>query len=321
MAKNHNTGQEPVLICDKCDFTAPHKILLQNHIRHKHDIDKQRQCPCCDFKTAHSQKLCIHIDNHHPEYDEKKFPCEKCGKSFIYESSLKQHVNLRCKFSYFVKNVRNKKRQQKKSFKSNVNCDYCSEILNGGNQIQIHYKKVHPNKPIILDGIDKFQCTYCKAFFFSKINLERHSYLKHGEESGKKICKKCSAPFSIQHKCRKENSKLHSYPCDNCDMKFTSKDNLKSHVLSVHEKRLDYACEHCGKRCPTLKVLDGHVKQTHTQNVKCEICDKKVSNPIALRRHKVFVHKETKGAWLCVECPKSAFFSKSTFDKHMKSKH
>jgi Zn finger protein HypA/HybF involved in hydrogenase expression len=61
---------------------------------------------------------------------------------------------------------------------------------------------------------------------------------------------------------------------------------LKSHVLSVHKKRLDFACEHCGKRWPTLKVLEGHVKQTHTQNVKCEICDKKISNPIELRRAK-----------------------------------
>ena len=58
-----------------------------------------------------------------------------------------------------------------------------------------------------LDSIDKFQCSYCKAFFFSKLNLERHSHLKHGKEpdAGKKFCKKCSAPFSNQHKCQKEN--------------------------------------------------------------------------------------------------------------------
>ena len=212
-------------------------------------------------------------------------------------------------------------RKQNSKKKSNVKCDYCSEILNGGNLIQRHYRRVHPNKPIILDGIDKFQCSYCKAFFFTKLNLERHSHLKHGKEPevGKKFCKKCSAPFSIQHKCQKENGKVKNYPCDNCHTTFASKDNLKGHVLSVHEKRLDFACEHCGKRCPTLKVLDSHMKQVHTQNVKCEICDKKISNPIELRRHRVFVHKETKGAWLCAECHKSAFFSKSTFEKHMKT--
>ena len=28
MAKNHNTGKEAELICDKCDFTAPLKSIL-----------------------------------------------------------------------------------------------------------------------------------------------------------------------------------------------------------------------------------------------------------------------------------------------------
>ena len=325
MAKNHNTGEEPVLICDKCDFTALHKTILQSHFLTKHAIDKHKKCPCCEYKTPKTQKLYIHIDSQHPEYGDKKLSCEKCGKSFIYELSLKQHVSFECKFSDYSKSRPKRKQSksqiQKSKKKSNVKCDYCCEILNGGNQIKIHYKEVHPDKPIILEGIDKFHCDYCNNFFFTKINLERHSYVKHGKETGKKICQKCFGPFSTQHNCQKERYIRSTYICDNCGMTFASKDNLKSHVLSVHEKRLDFACKHCGKRFPTLKVLEGHVKQTHTQNVKCEICDKKISNPIELRRHKVFVHKETEGAWLCEMCPKSAFFSKSTFEKHMKTKH
>ena len=325
MAINHSTGEEPVLMCDKCDFTALHKSTLQRHVFTKHDIDKHKKCPCCEYKTPHTQKLYIHIDSQHPEYGDKKLSCEKCWKSFIYELSLKQHVSFECKFSDYSKSRPKRKQSksqiQKSKKKSNVKCDYCCEILNGGNQIKIHYKEVHPDKPIILEGIDKFHCDYCNNFFFTKINLERHSYVKHGKETGKKICQKCFGPFSTQHNCQKERYIRSTYICDNCGMTFASKDNLKSHVLSVHEKRLDFACKHCGKRFPTLKVLEGHVKQTHTQNVKCEICDKKISNPIELRRHKVFVHKETEGAWLCEMCPKSAFFSKSTFEKHMKTKH
>ena len=43
-----------------------------------------------------------------------------------------------------------------------------------------------------------------------------------------------------------------------------------------------------------------------------DICYKKMSNPIELRRHKVFFHKETEGAWLCEKC---------TFEKHIADKH
>ena len=220
MAKNHSTGQEAVLICDKCDFTAPLKSILFSHIRQKHDIDKHKQCPCCNFKTPQKQKLCIHIDVHHPEYDEKKLFCDKCGKSFIYELSLKQHVNFRCKFSEYEQNER---------------------------------KKV--------------------------------------------------------------------FNCDHCHMTFTKKHNLQSHVIKVHEKSCEFACDHCGKKWATSNLLRCHIKKTHIEHVNCEICNKKISNPFELKRHKVFVHKETKGAWLCVECPKSAFFSKSSFERHMKTKH
>jgi hypothetical protein len=207
MAKHHNTGEEPVLICDKCDFTALHKTILQSHFLTKHAIDKHKKCPCCEYKTPHTQKLYIHIDSQHPEYGDKKLSCEKCGKSFIYELSLKQHVKFQCKFSDYLK-LKPKKKQKSKKM-SNVKCDYCCEILNGANHIKTHYKELHPDKPIILDGIDKFHCEYCEVFFFSKHNLERHSHKKHGKEpdAGKRFCKKCSKPFSIQHKCQKENGK------------------------------------------------------------------------------------------------------------------
>ena len=64
-----------------------------------------------------------------------------------------------------------------------------------------------------------------------------------------------------------------------------------------------------------------HMKQSHSQNVTCDICDKKIANPDQLKRHKVFTHKQLKGAWLCDRCPKSVFFSKSTYDIHLKTKH
>ena len=319
MAKYHNTGKEPVLMCDKCDYTAPHKSMLHKHVLLKHAIDRHKKCPCCDFTCLDKQKLHIHIDIHHPEYDEKKLFCDKCAKSFIYESSLKHHVNFKCKFSDYVTNVRKPKLKNER--KINVKCDHCSEILNNKKLIKTHYKEVHPDMPITLDGIDKFPCSHCNDFFFGKYHLERHTYLKHGIETRKKYCQKCYKSYTKQHTCQGHMGKVSSYPCDHCHLTFTSKENMKVHVLRVHEKRLDFDCEYCGKKWPTLPTLKNHVRQAHTQHVICEICKKKISNPLELRRHKVFVHKQTEGAWLCPKCPKVASFSKSTFEKHMRTKH
>merc|ERR1740122_637640 len=75
------------------------------------------------------------------------------------------------------------------------------------------------------------------------------------------------------------------------------------------------------KKLATVKRLQNHISQCHSSHVVCEICQKQISNPYELKRHKVFVHKVTEGAWFCDKCPKNAFFSKATFLKHMKDKH
>ena len=74
------------------------------------------------------------------------------------------------------------------------------------------------------------------------------------------------------------------------------------------------------KKLASKKTLDNHIVQSHNQ-VTCELCHKKVATKTDLRKHKVFVHNDTKGAWLCDRCPKTVFFMKSMFEKHMKNKH
>ena len=108
---------------------------------------------------------------------------------------------------------------------------------------------------------------------------------------------------------RYAQKKAEKVPCPHCDRLFSTNDNMRSHVKSVHEKRLDFECEHCGKKLASMKTLKNHIIQSHNQ-VTCELCHKKVATKTDLRRHKVFVHNETKGAWLCERCPKTVFFMK-----------
>ena len=111
-----------------------------------------------------------------------------------------------------------------------------------------------------------------------------------------------------------------SNPCDKCSKTFSSRQYLIGHMKIEHEKQLDFECSTCGKKVGSKKRLRNHVFSCHSQ-VTCEICDKEIANPYDLKRHKLAVHKDTTGAWLCESCPKSAFFTKSSFNKHMKNKH
>jgi len=205
-----------------------------------------------------------------------------------------------------------------------IPCDYCDEILKGTKRVKSHYQNWHPNQAIITEGFTKYKCYECTDFFYLQNELDCHLHVDHGVKTEKNYCKTCLQPYKDSHKCfanvRYHQKKAEKKPCPHCDRLFSTNDNLQSHIKSVHEKRLDFECEHCGKKLASMKTLKNHVIQSHNQ-VTCELCHKKVATKTDLRRHKVFVHNETKGAWLCERCPKTVFFLKSMFDKHMINKH
>ena len=85
--------------CDNCAFSTISRVKLIRH-RSNHHSAIQKQCPHCNYKTRTNQKLNRHIDNNHSDHDaEKKHVCEKCGKPFMFESSLTDHVKYLCKNS------------------------------------------------------------------------------------------------------------------------------------------------------------------------------------------------------------------------------
>ena len=59
-------------------------------------MEKHKQCPHCEYRTPHNQKLHVHIDGKHPDHGKKKLFCDHCTRSYIFEASLKKHLeNLR----------------------------------------------------------------------------------------------------------------------------------------------------------------------------------------------------------------------------------
>ena len=101
-------------VCDMCTFSTPSKIRLNKHIRVKHNVENHKQCPHCEYRTPYNQKLYIHIDGKHPDHGEKTFFCDHCSKSYIFEASLKKHLeNLRA-MSIKAKRKKNVKKTKKR---------------------------------------------------------------------------------------------------------------------------------------------------------------------------------------------------------------
>ena len=127
------------------------------------------------------------------------------------------------------------------------------------------------------------------------------------------------------HKCIGRNKHASKKPtqtfsCPQCQKTFARRINMQSHIKSEHEKSLEFHCETCSKQFATMKRLKTHIWQCHTP-VTCKICEKTVATSVDLKKHMVFVHNDTQGAWLCERCPKKVFFVKTNYEKHVNEKH
>ena len=306
MAKNHNTEEGTVLMCDKCDFSAPHKLLLQHHTRTKHDTDKHKKCPCCDFTSMKTQQLYIHIDNHHPEHADKKFVCDKCGENFIYESSLKHHENSRCKLS-----VNN-------GTKPHL-CTSCGSRFPTINELKRHIDSVH-------EKLKPFKCTVCDQCFSRKSHMNTHMATVHEGQKPFK-CDICETRFTSKSSLKQhilvihENKKLDKcYKCSLCDSQYKKSSRLKEHIKVVHEGE-KIPCTICKKEFNSKSSLHVHIDSIHKDKnpFQCDICGKRFYMKSIVKKHMLVVH-EKKCPYLCNNCDEG-FLSKSLLQAHIKSLH
>jgi|APCry1669189034_1035192.scaffolds.fasta_scaffold83512_2 hypothetical protein len=110
-----------------------------------------------------------------------------------------------------------------------VCCPFCDHVEVNANTLHYHIKRKH-------DKIFDHPCPYCidKAFY-SKSNLDQHIKTAHPENL-------------INHTT--SHAMLKNYDCPFCDIKSSSKGNLKTHIARNHapwinEYRPNKPCQHC----------------------------------------------------------------------------
>jgi len=196
------------------------------------------------------------------------------------------------------------------------NCSVCGEGLTSIKGLKAHMNTHDPN-------YGNYECTQCKTFFDSKGLLRhhrrvtQHKKLKDPEPKyfpcntcGKslsgvgglrehiksvhnktydKLCPHCDYRASSTKTLKKHIDALHlgiTYPCDQCTLVFTQRENLASHIKTIHSGERPFVCEECGFKSKTKSNLESHVSSIHsTSSFPCIICGKIFKNQSYLASH------------------------------------
>ena len=109
------------------------------------------------------------------------------------------------------------------------------------------------------------------------------------------------------------------HKCDQCSYSTVQLSALKRHKL-VHSDTKPYSCPHCTYKAKEKRVLDYHIRTTHTKDklFNCDHCSYSSAMLSNLKRHKL-IHSDTKPN-SCPHCPYKTK-QRGVLNKHIKAKH
>ncbi|XP_065226136.1 zinc finger protein 678-like [Planococcus citri] len=142
------------------------------------------------------------------------------------------------------------------------------------------------------------------------------------------VCKICHQNICNKRMMRRHmflHEGLKPFECADCGQSFTRKENMKSHIFSMHMpyQSRPYKCDICSKFYSYQRDLKNHRCSTSTipkkvsdgrQSLVCNICHKHFSHQQSLKRH-MLIHEGVK-PFECAECGKS-FRRKYDMNQHI----
>jgi len=169
----------------KCEFCGKEfrtKGCIKSHIKY-HIGDKRHKCTECDRAFVKSADLKRHMAGHK---NEKKFVCDDCGSAFTRRDNLKAHRLLHTRDSVvtcdlcskeFINAVYLKRHMHihEQAKKKPYECQWCPKTYE-----QLEGLRRHIRQHV---GDEKFVCKDCGKKFITSIQLKRHLWLSHDQDS------------------------------------------------------------------------------------------------------------------------------------------
>uniref|UniRef100_A0A9J7X3M1 Zinc finger protein 423 n=1 Tax=Cyprinus carpio carpio TaxID=630221 RepID=A0A9J7X3M1_CYPCA len=233
------------------------------------------------------------------------FFCNQCSMGFLTESSLTEHIQqTHCSSGGGVTKMESPVLQPSQSFMEVYSCPYCTNSPIFGSLLKLtkHIKENHKNIPLA--------------------NNKRK--VKVADLSPASSDVEISSPK--RHRVTGDSTPAVAngdYPCNQCDLRFTSFEGFQAHLKSHLELLLRrQSCPQCNKEDfdsqeALLQHLTIHYTTTSTQYV-CESCDKQFSSVDDLQKHLLDMH--TFVLYHCTLC-QEVFDSKVSIQVHLAVKH
>lgn len=261
-------------------------------------------CPDCCKCFSNPYSLQMHLRN-----SDRKDACPICGVVLLRGAEFKKHLEIVHNESPFL-------------------CKECLTVLITEADFNDHEKNAHKEGALTCNACGR---TFTRQSSFAN-HLQMHLVL---------ACRRCGSQFT-NRSCYREHRSLCEpnakplsktvprnqrsnirdpghYVCDYCQKSYTSRCQLKNHILWIHLDHRPHQCSWCGKRFYTAARLNEHsVVHTRVRNFECDICGLKLVSKSAAIYHR---RRHTgEKPYVCDDCG-AAFISSSRRLEHAKRKH
>merc|ERR1711920_1003147 len=106
------------------------------------------------------------------------------------------------------------------------------------------------------------------------------------------------------------------YKCNQCDSCYPTKGNLTTHVERMHQNKVNFKCDECGKGFYDKTKYDDHCRMHRGIKYECNQCHRSFVEKSGLIKHIERKH-EKKRNFKCDECG-AKFYDKANFKTHQR---
>ncbi|XP_035685516.1 zinc finger protein 2-like isoform X1 [Branchiostoma floridae] len=261
--------------CDMCGFAFTHNWLLQRHIKtHQYSGKNKQQLLARSLLRAARNQL------ERP----RPFKCEECGFAFIQNWLLQRHLRSHAarrmkqqeQGTYFagkmITQVQHQPQQliqgqtfapqtitvQQNTFKQEI-----SDSEEDSEDDDVYSDEDDSLSPIPASKLQEYQCNFCPFQANNGLSLANHLRIHSDKTFQCNVCEFSTRNRKdyVTHVQEHANKKHH---CSFCSLTFESGIGLSNHIRG-HMGENKYRCDHCPFSTNQRRVLERHVKRSHTR--------------------------------------------------------